>query len=223
SYKGKKTGTFGRFGCFSFYVTKNMTTGEGGMVLAQDSHDAEWVKMLALHGMSADAWKRFGDDGYKHYYVVESGFKYNMMDIQASIGIHQMKRLEENWHRREEIWNMYNSALSKFAIGLPEKPQKDTRHGYHLYTILVDQDKCGISRDEFLKRMTYHNIGVGVHYLSIPEHPFYRREFGWNAEDYPNAARVGQQTVSLPLSAKLTNDDVGDVILAVERSLKSPS
>lgn len=223
SYKGKKTGTFGRFGCFSFYVTKNMTTGEGGMVLAQDSHDAEWVKMLALHGMSADAWKRFGDDGYKHYYVVESGFKYNMMDIQAAIGIHQMKRLEENWNRREEIWNMYNSALSKLPITLPKEPQKDTRHGYHLYTILIDSDKCGISRDEFLKRMTYHNIGVGVHYLSLPEHPFYRREFGWKAEDYPNAALVGSQTVSLPLSAKLTNADVEDVVMAVERSLKSPT
>ncbi|HLV32615.1 MAG TPA: DegT/DnrJ/EryC1/StrS family aminotransferase [Chitinispirillaceae bacterium] len=218
-YKGKKTGTFGRFGCFSFYVTKNMTTGEGGMVLAQKGEDAAWIKMLALHGMSADAWKRFGDEGYKHYYVVESGFKYNMMDIQASIGIHQMNRLEKNWKRRKEIWDQYDNAFSEIEVIVPEKPAKDTRHGYHLYTILIDRDKCGVSRDEFIKRMTYHNIGVGVHYLSLPEHPFYQRQFGWNPQDYPNASIIGRQTVSLPLSAKLTDRDVLDVIKGVKYSI----
>lgn len=218
-YKGKKTGTFGRFGCFSFYVTKNMTTGEGGMVLAQKGEDAAWIKMLALHGMSADAWKRFGDEGYKHYYVVESGFKYNMMDIQASIGIHQMNRLEKNWKRRKEIWDQYDNAFSEIEVIVPEKPAKDTRHGYHLYTILIDRDKCGVCRDEFIKRMTYHNIGVGVHYLSLPEHPFYQRQFGWNPQDYPNASIIGRQTVSLPLSAKLTDRDVLDVIKGVKYSI----
>src|SRR5690554_2255399 len=218
-YKGKKTGTFGRFGCFSFYVTKNMTTGEGGMVLAQKGEDAAWIKMLALHGMSADAWKRFGDEGYKHYYVVESGFKYNMMDIQASIGIRPMNRLEKNWKRRKEIWDQYDNAFSEIEVIVPEKPAKDTRHGYHLYTILIDRDKCGVSRDEFVKRMTYHNIGVGVHYLSLPEHPFYQRQFGWNPQDYPNASIIGRQTVSLPLSAKLTDRDVLDVIKGVKYSI----
>jgi dTDP-4-amino-4,6-dideoxygalactose transaminase len=214
-YKGRKAGTFGDFGCFSFYVTKNVITGEGGMVLVHHEHDAARIKILALHGMSKDAWKRFSDKGYKHYQVVECGFKYNMMDIQASIGIHQLKRVEAYWQRRKAIWQHYNDAFASLSIRLPAEPEPDTRHAYHLYTILVEENKTGISRDAFLEAMTAQNIGVGVHYMSIPEHPFYQRAFGWKPEDYPHAMRIGRQTVSLPLSAKLTNDDVNDVVEAV--------
>jgi dTDP-4-amino-4,6-dideoxygalactose transaminase len=138
-YKGRKTGTFGEFGCFSFYVTKNVITGEGGMVLARDEEDASRIKILALHGMTKDAWKRFSDEGYKHYQVVEAGFKYNMMDIQAAIGIHQLKRVEKNWKRRQEIWNRYNEALAQLPIGLPAPVEPETRHAYHLYTIMIDK------------------------------------------------------------------------------------
>jgi len=219
-YRGRKAGTFGDFGCFSFYVTKNVVTGEGGMVLARREVDAARIKMLALHGMSKDAWKRFGDEGYKHYFVVECGFKYNMMDMQAAIGIHQLARVEENWRRREEIWQCYQDTFSDLPLRLPAPVAPDTRHGYHLYTVLVDQERTGIGRDAFLDAMTAENIGVGVHYLSIPEHPYYQERFGWRPEDYPHAMRIGRQTVSLPLSSKLTDDDVRDVILAVNRSLR---
>jgi len=219
-YKGQKAGTFGDFGCFSFYVTKNVVTGEGGMVLARDEENIARIKMLALHGMSRDAWKRFSDEGYKHYYVVECGYKYNMMDLQAAIGIHQLKRVETNWQRRQQIWESYNDAFSDLPVGLPAPIEPDTRHAYHLYTILIDEEKTGLSRDDFLKAMTANNIGVGVHYLSIPEHPFYQKTFGWKAEDYPNAMRIGRQTVSLPLSAKLTDEDAGDVVKAVNMVMK---
>lgn len=218
-YKDQKAGTIGDFGCFSFYVTKNIVTGEGGMIITRAEESLSRLKILALHGMSKDAWKRFGDEGYKHYQVVECGFKYNMMDLQAAIGIHQLNRIETYWYRREEIWNQYNSAFADLPITLPASPEPNTRHGYHLYTILIDEERTGISRDKFLDAMTAHNIGVGVHYLSIPEHPYYQETFGWQPEDYPNAMAIGRQTVSLPLSARLTDDDVQDVILAVRQIL----
>jgi dTDP-4-amino-4,6-dideoxygalactose transaminase len=218
-YKGGNVGTFGDFGCFSFYVTKNIITGEGGMVLTLSEEDTARIKVLALHGMSKDAWKRFGDEGYKHYYVVECGFKYNMMDIQAAIGIHQLRRVETYWRRRQEIWNIYNQTFADLPIGLPAEPEPGTRHAYHLYTVLVDESKTGIRRDAFLDAMTAQNIGVGVHYQSIPEHPYYQKIFGWKPEEYPNAMRIGRQTVSLPISAKLTNEDVEDVVIAVRKAL----
>jgi dTDP-4-amino-4,6-dideoxygalactose transaminase len=218
-YRGRPAGTFGDFGCFSFYVTKNVVTGEGGLVLARDEEAAARVRVLGLHGMSKDAWKRFSDEGYKHYQVVEAGFKYNMMDLQAAIGIHQLQRVEPFWERRRAVWARYDEAFADLPVGLPAAPEPDTVHGYHLYTLLVDEARCGIARDAFLDAMTAHNIGVGVHYLSIPEHPYYRGAFGWRPEDYPHAARIGRQTVSIPLTPRLTDDDVDDVIAAVRAVL----
>ncbi len=219
-YKGNKSGTFGDFGCFSFYVTKNVVTGEGGMVLARSEEDMARVKVLALHGMSKDAWKRFGDEGFKHYQVVECGYKYNMMDLQAAIGIHQLRRVEANWKRRREIWETYNHSLGGLPIKLPMDPELDTRHAHHLYTVLIDPKSTGIERDSFLDAMTAHGIGVGVHYLSIAEHPYYQRHFRWQPEDYPEALRIGRQTVSLPLSPNLTREDIQDVTEAVGRILR---
>jgi dTDP-4-amino-4,6-dideoxygalactose transaminase len=213
--QGRPAGSFGAFGCFSFYVTKNVVTGEGGMVLTRNDRDAARIMTLALHGMSRDAWKRFSDGGYQHYHVLEAGFKYNMMDLQAAIGIHQLQRVEPYWQRRQEIWRRYDQAFADLPVELPAPPAPDTRHALHLYTLLVDAARSGIARDDFLSAMTRQNVGVGVHYLSIPEHPFYRDTFGWQPKDYPHAMRIGRQTVSIPLSARLTDDDVGDVIAAV--------
>lgn len=211
-YKGKKAGTIGDFGCFSFYVTKNIVTGEGGMVLTQNKEFASRIKTLGLHGMTKDAWKRFGDDGYKHYEVVECGFKYNMMDIQASIGIHQLNKVHKFWLRREEIWNMYMDGLKNLPLGLPNKVAENTVHGYHLFTILIDKDVCGISRDEMIEKLKDYNIGIGVHYLSIPEHPYYQNTFGWKPEETPIATKIGRMILSIPFSPKLTNEDVSYVI-----------
>jgi dTDP-4-amino-4,6-dideoxygalactose transaminase len=216
-HRGRPTGTIGDFGCFSFYVTKNVVTGEGGMVLARSDTEAARVKTLALHGLSHDAWTRFGDDGYKHYAVVDAGFKYNMTDLQAAIGIHQLARVEANHARRHGVWDRYQEAFSTLPVGRPPEAAPGTRHAYHLYTLLVDESTTGIDRDAFLAEMTRHGIGVGVHYRSVPEHPHYRERFGWTPEAYPHAMRIGRQTVSLPLSARLTNRDVKDVIAAVHR------
>jgi dTDP-4-amino-4,6-dideoxygalactose transaminase len=220
-YKGRKAGSFGEMGCFSFYATKNVVTGEGGMIVTDNEAYADLTRTLAHHGMSTDAWNRFSDEGYKHYLVTEAGFKYNMMDIQAAMGLHQLKRVERNWARRQDIWEYYNAAFANLPVDIPADPEPETRHAHHLYTLLLDKEEPGVSRDEFLRLMNDRNIGTGVHYLSIPEHPYYQQAFGWNPEDYPHGTRTGRRTVSLPLSAKLTDTDVEDVIDAVRSILRS--
>jgi dTDP-4-amino-4,6-dideoxygalactose transaminase len=214
-YHGKKAGTIGDCGVLSFYSTKNIVTGEGGMVLTDDAEVAARIKVMALHGMSQDAWKRFSDEGYRHYEVVEVGFKYNMMDLQAAIGMHQIRRVEKYWQRRQQIWERYNEAFADLPISLPAPVESNTRHAFHLYTILLDEERSPLSRDEFIVALHQRNIGTGVHYRSIPVHPVYQRRFGWKPEEYPVSNKIGRATVSLPLSAKLTDADVEDVIAAV--------
>jgi len=214
-FHGQPAGTFGDFGCFSFYVTKNVVTGEGGMILGRSEEQIARARMLALHGMSKDAWHRFGDKGYKHYQVVECGFKYNMMDLQAAIGIHQLARVERSWERRQQLWRRYDEAFADLPIGLPAAPEANTRHGYHLYTVMLDEQRCGISRDDFLEAMNARRIGTGVHYLSVPEHPYYQDRFGWRPEQWPHAMRIGRQTASLPLSPAMSDADAERVIEAV--------
>jgi dTDP-4-amino-4,6-dideoxygalactose transaminase len=147
--------------------------------------------------------------------VVECGFKYNMMDLQAAIGIHQLARVDQNWKRRRELWQRYDDAFAGLPIDLPARPEVDTRHGHHLYTVMIDEACCGISRDGFLEAMNAARIGTGVHYLSIPEHPYYQQRFGWRPEQWPQAMRLGRQTVSLPLSPAMSNEDIERVIEAV--------
>jgi len=215
-YHGRKAGTFGDLGCFSFYVTKNIVTGEGGMAITDNEDYANMIKIMALHGMSKDAWKRFSDSGYKHYQVFYAGFKYNMMDIQAAIGIHQLPRVDKYWQRRQQIWERYNEAFKDMPVFIPAPVEPNTRHAYHLYTLLLDIDNLKISRDQFLDEMTKHNIGVGVHYIALHLHPYYQERFGYKRGDFPNAEWISDRTVSLPLSAKLTDEDVEDVIEAVK-------
>lgn len=218
-YHGRKAGTFGDFGCFSFYATKNITTGEGGMIVGRDEALVARARVLALHGMSKDAWHRFGDKGYKHYQVVECGFKYNMMDLQAAIGIHQLARVEASWQRREEVWGKYMEAFAGLPVELPAAVEEETRHAFHLFTILIDEDRCGISRDAFLDAMNANRIGTGVHYLSLAEHPYYQQRFGWPPEQWPNAMRIGRTTVSLPLSPKLTDSEITRIVTATRSIL----
>lgn len=219
-YHGRKAGTFGDFGCFSFYVTKNVITAEGGLIVTKSEEAIDRARILALHGMSKDAWKRFSDAGYKHYYVVDAGFKYNMTDIQAAIGIHQLRRVEENWSKREAIWQRYMEAFADLPVGLPAPTAPNTRHAYHLFTLLIDGAEAPLTRDEFLDEMTRRRIGVGVHYMSLPEHPHYQDRLGWFPEAYPVAARIGRQTVSLPLSPKLSDLDVDYIIDEVRAALQ---
>ncbi len=218
-YRGVKAGMFGDMGCFSFYVTKNLVTGEGGMIVTDNDFYAERIKILGLHGMSKDAWKRFSDKGYKHYQVVHAGFKYNMMDIQAAMGIHQLQRIHANWLRRKKVWELYNQAFADLPCVTPLEPEMDTKLAYHLYPVLVDIEKLHKTRDWVLEALTAENIGIGVHYLPIHWHPHYQKTFNWQVGDFPNAEWIGERTLSLPLSAALSDNDVDDVIAAFRKVL----
>jgi dTDP-4-amino-4,6-dideoxygalactose transaminase len=220
-YKGKKAGRFGDIGCFSFYVTKNIITGEGGMVITDDERFSEKIKVLGLHGMTQDAWKRFSDEGYRHYQVIHAGYKNNMMDIQAALGIHQLKRVDSYLEKREEIRKKYDDAFINLPCFLPAPPEADTRHARHLYTPLIDIEKVGRSRDWVLGALTAENIGVGVHYIPIHLHPFYRKTFGWKKGDYPNSEWIGERTLSLPQSPALNQKDTDDVIKAFHKVLSN--
>lgn len=223
TWRGRKAGTFGDAGCFSFYATKNVTTGEGGLVLAKSAAVADRIKRLALHGMSKDAWKRYSDSGYVHYDVVDLGYKYNMTDLQAAIGLPQLRRVESNWRRRRAIWTRYQEAFADLPVTLPAEPGRDERHAYHLYTPLVRKDaggksaRAGRKRDFVLAALAAEGIGAGVHYRALVDHPYYRKALGWKRSDAPVAADIGDRTVSLPLSPALTDRDVADVITAFRK------
>ncbi len=216
----RKSGSFGDIASYSFYVTKNITTSEGGMITTNIDEYAEKVKIWALHGMSRDAWKRFSDDGYKHYEVVFPGYKYNMTDMQAALGLKQFEKLDKYRLKREEIWNKYNSSLSDLPVILPPQLRKNERHAYHLYTILLDNKKLKINRDEVLTCLHRENIGTGVHYRGIHLHKFYKEKYGFKESDFPNATKISNNTLSLPLSAALNDNDVNDVINALVKILK---
>ncbi len=220
TFEDKHAGTFGDFGCFSFYATKNLVTGEGGMLIAKDEAKLKQIKKIALHGMSLDAWDRFSEGGFKHYDVVAPGFKYNMTDIQAALGIHQLARIEENWLKRQKIWKLYSESFSDLPIDLPSnKVNANSKHAHHLYTILI-RDDAPVNRDEFILRMQENNIGTGVHYRSIPGFSYYQDNFGWNPDDYPNSTSIGNRTVSIPLSPGLSENDLDRIVDKVNSILK---
>lgn len=216
-YKGKKAGTIGDLGCFSFYVTKNIITGEGGMVITNNDEYAAKIKVMGLHGMSKDAWKRFSDEGYKHYQVIYPGFKYNMMDLQAAIGIRQMPMVEKYSKKRKEIWDKYDSAFKDLPVFIPKEEEKGNRHGLHLYTLLIDTDSISKTRDDILNDLYKENIGTGVHYTALHLHPYYKEKYGYKKGNFPNAEYISDRTISLPLSPKLTDKDVDDVMKAVHK------
>ncbi len=213
-----KIGAVGDLTCFSFYVTKNVVTAEGGMITTNRRDWAEQLKVYALHGMTHDAWKRYSDEGYKHYAVELAGFKYNMTDIQASLGIPQLKRVEANLQRRVQIWERYDRAFEDLPLITPAPPEVGTVHARHLYTVLVDREQVGITRDEFVSRLHRLRIGSGIHYVAVHLQPYYQRTWDYRRGDFPEAEYISDRTLSLPLGVKMTDQDVEDVIEAV-RSL----
>ncbi|MCL4146381.1 UNVERIFIED_CONTAM: hypothetical protein GTU68_011756 [Idotea baltica] len=210
-------GTFGDLGCFSFYVTKNVVTAEGGMVIARDASYEATIKTSALHGMSKDAWKRFDDEGYQHYEVTHAGFKYNMTDLQASLGIHQLARVSENLAIREALWDQYDAGFQGLPCFLPAPPAEGTQHARHLYTLLLDIDNLIVDRDFILDALLQENIGTGVHYLALTRHRFYQ-QFA-DGVSFPGAEFISDRTISLPLGPGMSQQDVDDVISAVQRLL----
>jgi len=219
-YNGKKIGSYNDLSSYSFYVTKNVVTAEGGMVTTNNEELAAKIKIYALHGMSKDAWKRFSDDGYKHYDVIFPGFKYNMTDIQASLGIHQLAKVERNYLRRKEIWDRYKEGLKDLPLYLPNEADNNTRLGLHLFILLLDTDKVRITRDQLISKLHNFQIGTGVHYRAVHYHPYYQEKLGYRMGDFPNAEFISDRTLSIPFSAKLTDEDVEDVISSLKMILE---
>jgi len=219
-YKGKFIGSSNNPVCFSFYATKNLTTAEGGMLTGEPEF-IEKARIISLHGMSRDAWKRYSKEGSWYYEVVFPGFKYNMTDIQASLGLWQLKKLERFQNRRREIVKMYNKAFSnEEALELPvERPYVE--HAWHLYVIRLNLNALTIGRNEFIDELNKRNIGTSVHFIPIHLHPYYRDKYGFRPEDFPVAYSNYLRVISLPLCPKLTDQDVNDVIEAVLDIVKS--
>lgn len=190
------------------------------MLCTDRAEIAHKAQVLALHGMSADAWARFSDQGYRHYDVVHTGFKYNMTDVQGVLGLHQLAQIEGWLARREAIWERYDAEFADLPCTRPLPPEPDTVHARHLYTLLIDEAEAGLSRDEMLLALHRRGIGSGVHYRALHRQPYYRKHFGFRPEDYPNADYVGERTLSLPLSPHLEDSEVDRVIAATRAILQ---
>ena len=224
-YKNQYTGTIGDMGCYSFYATKNLTTAEGGAFVTNNEKYYNTAAQASLHGMSVDAYKRFSTTGFKHYDVSMLGYKYNLTDIQAALGIAHLKKIYDYLKVREEIWLSYNEGLKDLPVILPaEIPdsfKEGSLHARHLYVLRFDLDKLTKDRDYILDAIQAEGIGCGIHYKPVHEHSYYVNELGYKANDFPNAHKIGQELLSLPLSPKMTAQDTKDVIAAVRKVVKA--
>lgn len=215
-WNGKRLGSFADMVCYSFYPTKNITTIEGGMICCDDEFLMERSILIAGQGMSKDAWKRFSSAGYAHYDITFPGFKFNSTDVQAAIGLIQLSEIEKKAKRRTEIWNRYQEEFANLGelIELPTDIASPHRHAHHLFTILV-RPPAKNTRDEFMQLMTKQGIGTGVHYQSILQLTFFSKTLQLSAETLPKALDLGSRTLSLPLTAYLSDNDVDRVVRAV--------
>tara|TARA_Y100000590_G_scaffold122937_1_gene140820 strand:+ start:279 stop:1469 length:1191 start_codon:yes stop_codon:yes gene_type:complete len=213
-YYGKHVGNFGETGCFSFYATKNLTTGEGGMLITKNKKLAARIKTMRLHGMSKDAWKRHLPDTvsenskFQHYDVNELGLKYNMIDINASIGIEQLKKIEKNWKIRKKFYNFYISRLKKLPLLFQKNNLYPSKHAYHLFTIVLDKRKTKKNRDQLINYLKTKKIAVGVNYRCVTDMSYYKKNLKWNNKTCKIAKKVGDNILSLPLHTQMTKRDI---------------
>lgn len=219
-YQGKRLGSISRFTCFSFYPIKNMTTGEGGAIALKDPADAEMVRMMALHGITKDAWNRYTASGSIHWECVAPGFKYNMPDLSAAIGIHQLAKLDDFIRTRQRYARLYRQAF----LDVPEliQPQvvDDVKHAHHLYIVMIRPEMLSVTRDEFVEALKAENVGTGIHFRSLHLQPYYRDRFGFTDDDFPNAAFTSNRIISLPLYPKMSELDVLQVANTVKKLVK---
>jgi dTDP-4-amino-4,6-dideoxygalactose transaminase len=215
-YQGQMVGTIGDATCFSFYVTKPITTAEGGMLTTNDDTIAERARIMRLHGISKDAWMRYTTQGNWYYEIIAAGFKYNLTDIGAALGLVQLKRVYAMMEKRRQIAEIYNEAFKD----LPEvkTPYLAGDHAWHLYVIRLDKEKLKIDRKQFIEELRARGIGTSVHFIPLHIHPFYRDTYHYQPNDYPISFRVYTQIVSLPIYSKMSADDayrVSDVVKEV--------
>lgn len=215
--RGRKVGQTGDFTAFSFYSTKNLTTGEGGMVVTRSAERAASLRIASLHGMTRDAWHRYERGGSAHYDVVMPGFKYNMMDIQAALGLRQLDRIEEFCARREAVWACYDEGLADLPVDRPAPVEAGSVHARHLYTVLVDEARCGWSRDELQHALQREGIGTSIHFRALHLHTYYAERFGLRRGMFPRAEFVSDRTLSLPLSGSMTPQEAWRVVDVVRR------
>ena len=216
-YRGQMIGTISDLTAFSFYVTKTLATGEGGMLTTANPEYAERAAMMALHGISRDAWKRYTADGSWYYEVLQAGYKYNMTDIAAALGLHQLARSEWLWDRRQAIAERYTEAFSQLPELEPPPNPDHVEHAWHLYLLRLRTERLAISRDAFIQELTKANIGTSVHFIPLHLHPFYRDTYQLAADDFPAALDAYRRVISLPIYPGMTDEDVEDVIAAVEK------
>lgn len=216
-YKGRKVGNLGNLTSFSFYATKNITTGEGGMLTTNDDAIAEKIRMMRLHGLSKDAWKRYGKEGFSHWELHVAGYKYNMADINAALGIHQLKKVNRFLDIRKRHVAMYDEAFRSVPELETLQTREYTQHAHHIYVIMLRLEQLTVSRDQFLNAVQAEGIGVAVHFSALHLQPLYRKEFGTRPEDLPVATRYSERILSLPLYPKMSVADVERVIHTVTR------
>lgn len=213
-YRGKMIGSIGTATAFSFYVTKNMTTGEGGMVTTNNAKLAETMRTLRLHGMNRDAWARYSDKGTWYYEITAAGYKYNMTDIAAAIGLHQLRRLNDFLEVRRHYATLYNNAFADMDTFEIPTTRPDVDHAWHLYILRLRPETLRIDRATFIEKLREANIGTSVHFIPVHLHPFYRNTFGYQRGDFPVAEAIFDQAISLPLYTTMTEEDVFSVIEA---------
>ncbi len=215
TYRNRTIGTLGNASAFSFYATKNLTTGEGGMLTTDDDRIAERVRLMSLHGISKDAWLRYTAEGSWYYEIVEAGFKYNLTDMAAALGIAQLHRANQLWARRREIAVRYTTAFEGYPELQPPANSSESEHGWHLYPIRLHLERLRISRGDFIVELKERGIGTSVHFIPLHLHPYYRDGFGYRPSDLPIAAREYERIISLPLYPRMSDSDVERVIEAV--------
>jgi dTDP-4-amino-4,6-dideoxygalactose transaminase len=219
TYHHTKIGNSGNLTSFSFYATKNLTTAEGGMVTTNDEKLAEKLRILRLHGISRDAWKRYSSEGSWKYEILCPGYKCNMTDIQASMGIQQLKKFDLMQKKRGKIVEKYNIAFKNIPQIVIPKVKKGIGHGLHLYTILLNTEYLSTGRDTIIEAFKAENIGTSVHFIPIHLHPYYREKYHYRDGDFPIAENVYNRIISLPLFPSMSEQDTTDVIGATTKIL----
>jgi dTDP-4-amino-4,6-dideoxygalactose transaminase len=211
-YRGKMIGTLGDITCFSFYATKTITTGEGGMAVTENPEWADRMRIMGLHGISKDAWKRYTAEGSWYYEILYPGFKYNLTDIAAAIGIEQLKKCTHFWEVRQRYATLYNKGFQDVPAIITPYVAPEVQHAWHLYVIQLDLERLRIGRNEFIALLKQEGIGTSVHFIPLHLHPYYRDTFGYGPADFPHASFAFERIVSLPIYPKMTDADVQRVI-----------